>query len=76
MKWNVMKGGDNMFCCEKCGNSDACERTDLKNDPVLCEECYSLEIYGDVNCDHCSNSYSCGDKIRCKVGICKPVYDT
>lgn len=38
-----------MFYCEKCGSADACERTDLVNEPVLCDKCYSEEIYGEWN---------------------------
>ena len=38
-------GGRTMFYCEKCGSTDACERTDLVNEPVLCDKCYVEEIY-------------------------------
>lgn len=29
-----------MFYCEECNDTNACERTDLANEPVLCDECY------------------------------------
>lgn len=42
-----------MIYCGKCGNLDCYERTDLVNEPVLCDQCYALEIYGDCDCDRC-----------------------
>lgn len=33
-----------MFFCEKCGDSDCCERTDLPEEPVLCDSCYEYEF--------------------------------
>lgn len=47
-----------MFFCEKCGNGDCCERTDLVNEPVLCDECYAIEVYDGTRCvdaDCCLN---------------------
>ena len=35
-----------MFYCDKCGSTDCCERTDLVNEPVLCDKCYAEEIRG------------------------------
>lgn len=32
-----------MFYCDKCEDIDCCERTDLPNEPVLCDKCY-MEI--------------------------------
>lgn len=64
-----------MFYCEKCGISDACERTDLVNDPVLCDECYKKEIYGECNCDSCSHGYYLGDRLYCRLEHCNPLYD-
>ena len=29
-----------MFYCENCGDPDCCERLDLWEEPVLCDECY------------------------------------
>ena len=29
-----------MFYCDKCENTDCCERCDLPNEPVLCDKCY------------------------------------
>ena len=64
-----------MFYCDKCGSTDCCERTDLVNEPVLCDKCYAEEIYGECDCDHCNNSYYLGDKMLCKVEKCSPGYD-
>lgn len=64
-----------MFWCEKCGSTDACERIDLVNEPVLCDKCYKDELYGECNCDRCNNSYYLGDRIECKADACNPVYD-
>ena len=61
--------------CSKCGDTNACERTDLVNEPVLCDKCYVLELYGECDCDRCNNGYYEGDKLRCKVDKCSPVYD-
>lgn len=33
-----------MHSCEKCDAGDCCERTDLKNEPVLCDKCYAEEL--------------------------------
>lgn len=63
-----------MFFCERCGNGDCCERTDLVSEPVLCDDCYAIEVYGECNCDACQNGYYEGDKMRCKVDVCKPLY--
>lgn len=64
-----------MIYCDKCGNSDCCERTDLVGEPILCDECYTREIYSECDCDACSNGFYEGDKLRCKVEVCKPIYD-
>lgn len=64
-----------MFYCSECGSSDACERTDLVGEPILCDRCYGLEVYGDCDCDRCNNSYYVGDVMHCKVDECDPVYD-
>lgn len=29
-----------MFYCDKCSDTNCCERTDLWNEPVLCDKCY------------------------------------
>ena len=29
-----------MYGCERCDNPDCCERLDLPQEPVLCDECY------------------------------------
>ena len=29
-----------MFYCEWCGDADCCERLDLREEPILCDECY------------------------------------
>lgn len=47
-----------MFFCKKCGSGD----------------CYALEIYSEFNCDACDNGYHEGDKMHCKVDVCKPKY--
>lgn len=26
--------------CSWCGDPDCCERTDLRGEPILCDECY------------------------------------
>ena len=31
-----------MCYCERCGNSDCCERLNLPEEPVLCDRCYEL----------------------------------
>ena len=31
-----------MFYCDRCGDTDCCERCDLLNEPVLCDSCYDL----------------------------------
>lgn len=64
-----------MFWCEKCGSTDACERTDLVNEPILCDKCYKDTLFGECDCDHCNNSYYLGDRMKCKVDVCNPVYD-
>lgn len=64
-----------MFWCEKCGSTDACERTDLVNEPVLCDKCYKEELYGECDCDRCNNGYYLGDRMECKADVCNPVYD-
>ena len=64
-----------MLKCEKCGNSDCSKRIDLVGDPVLCDDCYGKEIYGECDCDACSNSFYEGDKMRGKLEKCKPVYN-
>lgn len=62
-----------MFYCEKCGvNNDACERTDLVGEPVLCETCYLSDLFGDCDCDHCFNGYYEGDRLRCDLEKCQP----
>ena len=33
-----------MLYCDKCGSGDCCERTDLENEPVLCDDCYDKEF--------------------------------
>lgn len=33
-----------MFWCEECKSTDCCERTDLVEEPVLCDECYRKNI--------------------------------
>lgn len=33
-----------MFYCDKCEDTDCCERTDLPNEPVLCDDCYAKEF--------------------------------
>lgn len=33
-----------MFECELCGDGDCCERCDLAEDPVLCDECYQSAL--------------------------------
>lgn len=63
-----------MFYCEKCGTGNCCERRDLKGEPVLCDECYGLELFG-IDCDLCQHSYYKGDELRCEVEVCKPKYD-
>ena len=30
-----------MFYCDKCEDTNCCERTDLPNEPVLCDKCYA-----------------------------------
>lgn len=32
-----------MFYCEKCGDGDCCERTDIEGELVLCDKDYDLE---------------------------------
>lgn len=32
-------------CCEVCHDTDCCERMNLKGCPVLCDNCYALELY-------------------------------
>ncbi len=64
-----------MYFCEKCGSGDCCERTDLIGEPVLCDDCYAIEIYGECNCDACLHGYYEGDKMRCFSDVCKPLYD-
>ena len=39
-----MDGVMEMFYCERCGDSDCCERLDLKTEPVLCDECYKKAL--------------------------------
>lgn len=68
------KAGDCMSYCEKCGLEEAFERTDLVGEPVLCDKCYGLEIYGECDCDHCDNSYFLGDRMYCKKEKCSPIY--
>ena len=29
-----------MFYCDKCEDTNCCERTDLPKEPVLCDKCY------------------------------------
>lgn len=38
-----------MFYCDRCGSGDCCERADLKGEPVLCDNCYALELYDKHN---------------------------
>lgn len=64
-----------MFYCEKCGSSDACERTNMVNEPVLCDDCYRQELNSEHDCDRCSNSYIAGDTFRCKADKCEPMYN-
>lgn len=33
-----------MYSCEKCDAGDCCEKTDLPNEPVLCDKCYAKEL--------------------------------
>lgn len=54
-----------MFWCKKCKSTDCCERTDLIGEPILCDECYKKEIYGECNCDACSNGFY--ESIECVV---------
>lgn len=35
--------------CEICGDYDSCERMDLVGEPVLCDNCYALELYDKNN---------------------------
>lgn len=63
-----------MFYCEKCGCADACERTDLVDEPVLCDNCYAIEVLG-WDCFLCNNSYyTSDDRLRCKLNECHPDY--
>lgn len=63
-----------MFYCEICGSADCCERTDLDGEPILCDDCYCLELFG-IDCDECLNGYYEGDKMRCKLEVCIPKYN-
>ena len=29
-----------MWYCDRCGDGDCCERTDIEGEPVLCDKCY------------------------------------
>lgn len=64
-----------MAFCERCGNIGASKRTDLPKEPVLCDKCYGVEVYGECNCDYCNNSYWEGDKLRCSRENCSPEYE-
>ena len=33
-----------MFYCEKCGDTDCCERTGLLGEPVLCDKCHEKAV--------------------------------
>lgn len=65
-----------IFSCEICGSTDCCERTDLPNEPVLCDDCYYEQLeYGECNCNRCVNAFYDGtDKLKCKLSACKPLY--
>lgn len=63
-----------MANCSKCNSPNGVKRVDLIGDPSLCDECYSIEIYGEVNCDACKHSYYEGDKMRCNKEKCEPAY--
>lgn len=61
-----------LFKCEKCGSTDACERCDIENEPVLCDACYTKKK--DEQCARCNNSVRHGDEIICLVETCEPKY--
>ena len=67
-----------IFSCEICGSTDCCKRTDLANEPVLCDECYkkcAYQEYGECNCERCVHSYfEDMDKLRCCLTVCIPSY--
>lgn len=63
-----------MSYCEKCGINNACERTDLVGNPVLCDACWLSELLGDCDCDRCFNGYYEGDRLRCDLEKCQPRY--
>lgn len=64
-----------MFYCSICGSADCCERFDLIDVRILCDDCYKKIIYSECNCDACRNGFYEGDKLRCKLDVCKPLYD-
>ena len=58
-----------MIECERCGNPDCCERTDLRREPVLCDECYASEAATDqeiIDAFVCSYIMNGGDCENCK----------
>ncbi|MBQ2882588.1 MAG: hypothetical protein IJE43_02275 [Alphaproteobacteria bacterium] len=61
--------------CRKCGDLFALNGCDTRNKDLLCNNCYSTQLHGECDCEHCNNSYFEGDKLRCSLIKCVPVYN-
>lgn len=48
---------------------------DLREDVVHFEVKEQVNECYDIDCEHCNNGYYEGDKLRCKLESCKPLYD-
>ena len=60
--------------CVKCGNPIGYKRTDLLNEPILCDSCYGLKL-NDTDCEKCTHSYfTDGDRLVCEKEMCTPNY--